>query len=84
MFAPVAETRLADRLVERAAKEMADGSPSHVIANCGVSVIEHLLGEKESYDTVEKVRNRRTRVLIALDLFLDLVGGLVHFRFTSC
>ena len=46
VFAPVTEARFADRLVERAAKEMADGSPTHVIANRGVSVIEHLLGEK--------------------------------------
>jgi len=37
----------------------------------------------ESDDSVEKVRNRRTRVLIALDLLLDLVADLVHFRFTS-
>ena len=27
--------------------------------------------------------DQRIRVLIALDLLLDLVAGLVHFRFTS-
>jgi hypothetical protein len=30
---------------------------------------------------LKKVRNRRTQVLIALILLLDLLAGLTHFRF---
>jgi hypothetical protein len=35
----------------------------------------------KTVDSVEKVWNRKTRVLIALDFLLDLVAGVVHFRF---